>query len=191
MYRALPSAALLLALAACAPGTPRTLADQYHTYSYTDFFRASDGRDTFVIVRGNPFALDQPALERLVTSGMQAMPRGPRTRYTTAATNDADPDFKVVWLFNGPPTVQADELCRNPTAVQGRGGPASNLQVLAAYCRYDRANTWVSGWLDGAPSGVSREGLERLIAQVTSELFPVVNRQDLLRDRDRCPRPNC
>ncbi len=169
-------------LSACAAGSPRTLSDQYHTYDYADFFRVADGRDTQVIVRGNPFALNQAEFDQLVTSNMAAMPRGPKTNFTTAKSASANPDYEVVWLFNGPRTMQPNELCRNPQAVSGQAGPADQLRVVAAFCRYDRANSWVEGWLDGGPQGVPREGVTVLVQQMTRELFPTVNRNDPQKD---------
>ena len=170
------------ALAACASGSPRTLSDQYHTYDYGDFFRVADGRDTQVIVRGNPFAMSQSEMDQLVTSNMAAMPRGPKTNYTTAKSTSAHPDYDVVWLFNGPRTMQPNELCRNPQGVSGATGPAAQLRVLAAFCRYDKANSWVEGWLDGGPQGVPREGVTTLVQQMTRELFPTVQKNDPQKD---------
>jgi hypothetical protein len=123
---------LLLAgvLTACASGSPRTLSDQHLTYDYSDFFRVVDGRDTQVIVRGNPFAMSQSDMDQLVTSNMAAMPRGPKTNYTTAKSTNAHPDYEVVWLFNGPRSMQPNELCSNPQAVNGQPGPAAQLRVL-------------------------------------------------------------
>lgn len=176
-------------LSACAAGAPRTLADQYHTYSYGDFFRVADGRDTQVVVRGNPFALNQAEFDQLVTANMAAMPRGPRTNFTTAKSANADPDYEVVWLFNGPRTAQPEQLCRNPQGVAGQPGPAEQLRVIAAFCRYDRVNSWVEGWVEGGPQGVPREVVTTLVQQMTRELFPTVNRNDP--QRDNCRGPLC
>ena len=188
-WRPLSGVLLAAAVTACASGSPRTLSDQYHTYDYGDFFRVADGRDTQVIVRGNPFAMSQGEMEQLVTSNMAAMPRGPKTTYTTAKSASAHPDYDVVWLFNGPQSIQPNELCNNPQAVAGQAGPASRLRVLAAFCRYDRANSWVEGWVEGGPQGVPRDGVTMLVQQMTRELFPTVNRNDP--QRDNCKGPLC
>ncbi len=182
---------LLLAgvVTACASGSPRTLSEQYFTYDYGDFFRVADGRDTQVIVRGNPFAMSQSDMDQLVTSNMAAMPRGPKTNYTTAKSTNAHPDYEVVWLFNGPRTMQPNELCNNPQAVNGQTGPAAQLRVLAAFCRYDKANSWVEGWVDGGPQGVPREGVTTLVQQMTRELFPTVQKNDP--QKDGCRGPLC
>lgn len=182
---------LLLAgvLTACASGSPRTLSDQHLTYDYSDFFRVVDGRDTQVIVRGNPFAMSQSDMDQLVTSNMAAMPRGPKTNYTTAKSTNAHPDYEVVWLFNGPRSMQPNELCSNPQAVNGQPGPAAQLRVLAAFCRYDKANSWVEGWVDGGPQGVPREGVTTLVQQMTRELFPTVQKNDP--QKDGCTGPRC
>ncbi|MFN4282034.1 MAG: hypothetical protein ACK4NA_05265 [Alphaproteobacteria bacterium] len=183
---------LLLAaglLSACASGAPRTIADQNVTYTYGDFFRVADGRDTRVIVRGNPFALTQAEFDTFVTTNMATMSRGPRTNFTTAKSANADPDYEVVWLFNGARTTQPEQLCRSPQDAVGVPGPADRLRVVAAYCRYDRVNTWVEGWIEGGPQGVPREGVMTLVQQMTQELFPTVNRNDPA--IERCSGPLC
>lgn len=179
---------LVPVMTACAAGTPRTLSDQYTTYDYGDFYRVSDGKDTRVIVRGNPFNIAKADLDKLVTANME-MPRGPHTNYTTAPAN-AHPDYEVVWLFNGPATAQPNEVCRDPQAYNGQSGaPADKMRVLAAWCRYDKANSWVEGWLDGGPQGAPRDGVVALVQQMTRELFPTTYRNDP--QRDSCHSPFC
>jgi len=172
-------------LSACVAGSPRTLSDQYHTYDYGDFFRVADGRDMQVVVRGNPLALTQAEFDRFVTTNMAAMPRGPKTNFTTAKSANANPNYQVVWQFNGLRTAQPEQLCRDQQAAVGQPGPATRLRVIAAFCRYDRVNSWVEGWVDGDPQGVPREGLTMLVQQMTRDLFPTENRNDPM--RDSCP----
>ncbi len=175
-------------VSACAAGAPRTLSEQYVTYDYGDFFRVADGKDMTVVVRGNPFALNQAEFDQLVTSNMAAIPRGPKTNYTTAKSAKADPNYEVVWLFNGP-NLNPNELCSKAQSVPSQSGPANQLRVMAAFCRFDRANSWVEGWVDGGPQGVPREGVITLVQQMTRELFPTVNRNDP--QKDSCKGPFC
>lgn len=186
--RTLPLLLVAGLLSACAAGAPRTLSEQYVTYDYGDFFRVADGKDMTVVVRGNPFALNQGEFERLVTSNMAAMPRGPKTTYTTVKTANADPNYQVVWQFNGP-NLNPNELCSQGQSAAGKTGPADTLRVMAAFCRYDRANSWVEGWVEGGPQGVPREGVVTLVQQMTRELFPTVNRNDP--QKDSCKGPLC
>ncbi|HEY4135838.1 MAG TPA: hypothetical protein VGO34_11550 [Alphaproteobacteria bacterium] len=188
---AIALAGFALLLAACAPGNPRTLANQFVTYTYADYAAVTSNRDARVVMRGNPFAMTQADFDEWVTYNMEHRGGNMGTNFTTGPTTNADPNFEVVWIFNGPTTVQADELCINPGGFPTRSGPATQLNVLVAFCRFHRAASWVEGWLDGSPQGVPREGFEKLIQQMTRELFPAVARDDPRRDSGRCGGPFC
>lgn len=169
-------------LTACS-SMPRTTSEVWPLYRPNDFGRAAGGRDTFVVLRGNPFAMDPAQFEQLVLSNMQGQNWGQRTNFTTHPVN-YDPAYKVVMLFNGP-NVNGGELCANPGAVPFRTGPQPELHVVAVYCRYDQWLTLAQGWLESGPQGVSQDGFARLIRQVTAELFPAFNKDDARKDSDR------
>jgi hypothetical protein len=172
-------------LTACS-STPRTTSEVWPLYRPSELGRAGGGRDTYVVLRGNPFAMDPAQFEQLVLSNMQGQNWGPRTNFTTHPTN-YEAAYKVVMLFNGP-NVNGGELCSNPGAVPFRTGPQPELHVMAVYCRYDQWLTKADGWLQGGPQGVSQDGVARLIRQVTAELFPPFNKDDARKDsegRDR------
>jgi hypothetical protein len=167
-----------VALAACAPGNPRTLANQFSTYTYQDYVSAASNRDMRVIVRGSPFAMSQADFDTLVTANMESRGGNMSTNFTTGQTTNADANYNVVWLFNGPATAQPNELCKNPSGFVGQSGPAPQLHTLVAFCRFNAAASWVEGWVDGGPQGVPRAGVETLIQQATRELFPTLGRDD-------------
>jgi len=173
-------------LTACSSTTPRTTSEVWPLYRPAEFGRASGGRDTSVVLRGNPLALDPSQFEQTVLDNMQGQNWGPRTNFTTKPTN-FDNSYKVVMLFNGP-NVNGGELCANPGAVPFRTGPQPELHVLAVYCRYDQMMTQSQGWLTPEANGISQEGFARLIRQMTADLFPAFNPDDPRRDndRDRC-----
>jgi hypothetical protein len=178
-------------LSACSTVGPRTVSDVWPLYRPSEFTRASGGRDTYVVLRGNPFAMATPQFEQLVLDNMQGQNAGPRTNFTTRPTN-YDPATKVVMLFNGANQVNGSDLCRNPGAAPVRSGPQQELHVLAVYCQYDSYRTKVDGWLKADASGVSPDGFAQLVRQVTRELFPLYNPNDARRDHDdRCRGPNC
>jgi hypothetical protein len=168
-------------LTACS--APRTTSEVWPLYRPIDFGRAGGGRDTFVVLRGNPLAIDPPQFEQLVLNNMQGQNWGQRTNFTTHPVN-YDPSYKVVMLFNGP-NVNGGQLCSNPGTVPFRTGPQPELHVQAAYCRYDQWLTLVQGWLPGGPQGVPQDGFAGLIRQVTAELFPAFNPDDARRDSER------
>ncbi|HEY4136344.1 MAG TPA: hypothetical protein VGO34_14145 [Alphaproteobacteria bacterium] len=177
-------------LAACA-GSPRTISDQYSTYTYEDYATAANNRDMKVIVRGTPFAMSQADFDTLVTANMEARGGNMGTNFTTGNTTNADPRYKIVWLFNGPAATQANELCKNPAGFAGQTGPATELHTLVAFCSSDAAASWVEGWLDGGPQGVPREGLQKLVQQSTRELFPSLGRDDPRRSGGSCGGDGC
>ncbi len=166
------SFAFVLVLGGCAGGVS-IVADTSSLYSYGKFVLASGGRDTIVVVRGNPVGMDQKAFEKAVTDAMQGQNPGPRTNFTTGPTENAKKEFKVVILFNGSQAVLADNLCKAPEKYGSRKG-AKGLHVLATYCWEDESLTEVNGWA-GAVSGVDSAVFASLLAQTTLNLFPTRN----------------
>jgi hypothetical protein len=169
-------------LTACSSTVPRTTAEVWPLYRPSDFARTSGGRDTYVVLRGNPLALAPGQFEQTVLSNMQGQNWGPRTNFTTKPTN-FDNSYKVVMLFNGP-NVNNGQLCANPGAVPFRTGPQPELHVQAVYCRYDQMMTASQGWLKPDANGISQEGFARLIRQMTADLFPPFNKDDARHDSD-------
>src|SRR4051794_37742290 len=86
-------------IAGCS-STPRTTSEVWPLYRPAEFGRASGGRDTYVILRGDPLAMDPWQFEQTVLNNMQGQNWGPRTNFTTKPTN-FDNSYKVVMLFNG------------------------------------------------------------------------------------------
>ncbi len=180
------SFAFLAVLGGCA-GAVSTVASTGSTlYSFGEFVHASGGRDTIVVVRGNPFEMDQKAFEKAMTDAMQGQHFGPRTNFTTAPTENAKKEFRVVILFNGSQTVLADNLCKAPEKY-GSQKDAKGLRVLATYCWEDESLTEVNGWA-GAVAGADSAVFAELIGQTTLELFPTRNEND---DDDGDCRPPC
>lgn len=173
-------------LAACSSTTPRTNAEVWPLYRPAEFAHASGGRDTYVVLRGDPLAMPPGQFEQTVLSNMQGQNWGPRTNFTTKPTN-FDNSYKVVMLFNGP-NVNNQQLCANPGAVSYRTGPQAELHVQAVYCRYDQMMTASQGWLKPDGNGVSQAGFASLIRQMTADLFPPFNKDDARKDsgRDSC-----
>jgi hypothetical protein len=171
---------LLSGLVSSCGNLPRTTSEVWPLYRPQDFARAAAGRDTYVVLRGDPLAMDPGQFEQTVLRNMQGQNWGPRTNFTTKPTN-FDPSYKVVMLFNGP-NVNGGELCSNPGAIPYKTGPQPELHVVAVYCRYDQFMTQSQGWLTPEASGLSQEGFARLIRQMTSDLFPPFNPDDARRD---------
>lgn len=184
MHKLFVGAVLLLGglVTGCAPSTPRTTSEVWPLYRPAEFARAGGGRDTYVVLRGSPLAMEPAQFEQTVLGNMQGQNWGPRTNFTTKPTN-YDAAYKVVMLFNGP-NVNGGDLCRNPGAIPFRTGPQAELHIVAVYCRYDQSLTLAQGWLRPEGGDISPEGLARLIRQVTASLFPAFNPDDSRRDSD-------
>ena len=173
--------AFLLMLGACSV---RTEAQSSHLYSYRNFVETSGGRDTLVVVHGNPFDMDQKAFEKAVIDAMQGQNWGPRTNFTAGPSKTARKDIRVVMLFNGPQTVPAHELCQAPERFGSVNG-GNGLHVTAAYCNGGRLLTEVNAWTDPV-AGTKAPNFARLVIRTTRELFPLPFRNypanDPLRD---------
>ncbi|MFQ6024780.1 MAG: hypothetical protein ACE5NW_18870, partial [Acidiferrobacterales bacterium] len=160
-------------------------ASQTSSYSFGEFVYLTSGRDTRVVVRGNPFNMDRKAFEKAVTDAMQGQHWGPRTHFTTGPSETARKDIRVVMLFNGPKTVLTGDLCKAPEkfgSVKGGDG----LRVRAAYCNKDVPLTEVNAWTDPV-AGTKAPNFARLVIRTTRELFPLPFRSynfghDVLRD---------
>jgi hypothetical protein len=175
-------------MTACSSEIPRTTAQVWPLYRPAEFANASGGRDTAVVLRGSPLAMDPAQFEKTVLDNMQGQNWGPRTNFTTKPTN-FDNSYKVVMLFNGS-NVNGGELCTNPGVVPFQTG-AQELHVFAVYCRYDQMMTQSDGWLKPEANGLSQEGFARLIRQMTADLFPAFNPDDPRRERPECHTPVC
>ncbi len=175
------STAFMLVLGACSGAAVKTVSDHTLLYTHGEFVYLTSGRDTRVVVRGNPFDMDRKAFEKAVTDAMQGQHFGPRTNFTTGPSETARRDIKVVMLFNGPGTVLAHELCEAPGKF-GSVQDAKELHVTAAFCSDGHPLTEVYAWA-GAVTGVESPTFARLVAQTTMDLFPLVD--DALDDDDR------
>ena len=178
------SIAFMLVLGGCLGGAVRTVSDHSLIYTHGEFVYLTSGRDTLVLVRGNPFNMDRNAFANAVTDAMQGQHFGPRTNFTTGPSETARKDIRVVMLFNGPETVLAHQLCEAPEKF-GSVQDGKALHVTAAFCSYNYPLTEVYAWA-GSVSGTESPTFARLIAQTTMELFPL-ERDDLLDDDDRRP----
>lgn len=161
-------------------GTPRTVASQSPIYRPDEVARVSAEQGCLVVVRGDPFAAGA-AFVHAVTDAMQGRNWGPAVRFTTRASETADPRYRVVMLFNGP-TVTADELCRRPDSYSSvePPGPDGRIRVIAAWCRDDVVLSEVEGWVTGA-RGPTDSPFVRLVGQTTRELFPIAFEDPLRR----------
>ncbi len=161
------TAVLALVLGGCA-GQAMTVNEHSPTYELEDVRYASSGRDTRVIIRGNPYGLPQAAFEKAVLDAMRSQQQWIETNFTATPSN-AHKDFKVVILFNGSDDVLGEDLCSKPGQLNSVSG-SSGLRIQAAWCYGDDPETQVMG--SAGANSVNSPAFAALIGQTTRALFP-------------------
>ncbi len=175
------AAAALLLLAACSADTVRLQTYRNRsTYDFLNFTTYHAGRDTRVVVYGNPFAMDARAFGKAVTDAMQGANFGRPTHFTTTPGPSAERNLWVVMAFNA--DVGPYELCRGG-AVETR--PRTDaLTLTAAWCFDGREDVLVTAAV-GPPRDVSDPRFRALVRETVLNLFvPEPRWEDRDRDRD-------
>lgn len=158
----------VLAASACSAQSIRTQEDYNRsTYDYSNFSIYHAGRDTRVVIHGNPFSMDRQAFERTVTDQMEKAHGGQATDFTTTPDETAAPDLRVVLAFN--PVETVPRLCRD-MEIPTRDDTAA-FRLTAAWCWGDRRDSYVDASA-GAISGPNDPQFRKLVAQVMAGLFP-------------------
>lgn len=167
--------ASVLALAGCAASGVSTVGQKHPLYRTNHNNYALNGRDVFVIVQGGSYGVEQAAFRQAVLDNMQRYRAGMNTRFTATPQHNYNPDYKVVMLFNGPISVQAEDLCRRPEQFAATMPAASaETHVLAAFCRFDAPLTEVNGRAAGVTS-VADARFSSLIQATMTDLFPTTD----------------
>ncbi len=179
--------ALLAGLMAC--GTTVTSRNVESAGARDLFTGAAGGRDLAVTVVGNPFAVGDNVLAAAVIDAMQGNNVGPPTRFTTRASANAEPGFRVVVAFNPRPSVPDYRLCYDDAPAPPTRPPGENLDVVMAFCGspwlrsafcgatgWCRKTTLISAVAARAPMAApGDEAFRRLLAGMTAELIPDTN----------------
>jgi hypothetical protein len=169
----LGAAAALVGLAGCA-GTP--IYTVHYDASYFPGETRAQGPDITVLVRGNPSPLPKAEFDRAVIDAMQGWSFWP-DRFTIEGNPNAA--YRVVMIFNPPPTVGGYVLCTRPAIpdeLVSRGAVSPRVPVAAALCRGDEYMSLTEGTISaaGGPlAGDFRTG----IGLMTASLFPAQNPQ--------------
>src|SRR5260221_6796517 len=144
-------AVALLALAGCAAG-PVFNVD--YDLSYVPGETQAAGPTLTVVIRANPSDLSKPVFARTVTDAMQGWGFA-LNHFTTEG--DPNSPYRVVIVFNPPPTAGGYVLCSRPLAVDAvaQGVQPAQVPVVAALCRGDRYLALPEGWIGmaGRPLG--------------------------------------
>lgn len=170
--RSLLAMAALAALTACDSvggliSDVSTNVQTANTYRPIDYRLAAENRDMWVIVGGAVPGADAGALQQTTLAAMQRNATI-ATRFTAAPQN-AHRAYKTVIIFNGPPTIQASALCREPN----QPIPVvtnSELRIQAVFCRDDQFLSEVYSRAGGGNSLANRN-FDSLIGQTMNALY--------------------
>ena len=108
IVRSIPLLGLMLILGACPGATTQSRGEN------RDYDFLTNGRDTQVVVRGDPFAIGQSNFASRVVAAMQGRDQTGRSRFVTSPGPSSHKHVKVVMLFNGPSRTTKFQLCKNP-----------------------------------------------------------------------------
>ncbi len=174
-------AAAALVVPACAQDNVR-LQTQFNrsTYTHRNFDTYHAGRDTKVVVHGNPFGMKAAAFAKAVTGHMQGANPGPRTKFTTTPGKTATKNRWVVMAFNA--EVGIYELCRGK---RFKTRPSEGaLSLRAAWCFDGRQDSLVTASV-GAPEDINDPRFRALIRQTVLNLFPRHKDREFRRGRSK------
>ncbi|MDH3242429.1 MAG: hypothetical protein OEO83_17375 [Alphaproteobacteria bacterium] len=181
MFRFLAPIAMAAGLLACSADVVQLQTQRNRSaYDFLNFTTYHEGRDTKVVVYGNPFAMDRSAFARAVTDTMQGANYGRPTNFTTTPGPSAERNLWVVMAFNA--DVGPYVLCGGGP-VETRMRPDA-LTLSAAWCFDGRQDSLVTAVV-GPATGVNDPRFKALVRQTVLNLFLPEGRRDRDRDRDR------
>ncbi len=163
---------LVVGLAGCV-GAPRTYGESVRSaYSPAEYGLGAARRDLWTQFRGDPFDLGDEAFQsRMIEILAHHPPKPQPTNFTTDPGEDANTDYRVVFLFDPPTKLLPSRLCQLPVDLPSGTGDGKPLKVAAAFCRNQGMLTSVRGTLDFVES-IEDPSFDALIGQIVDSLFP-------------------
>jgi hypothetical protein len=123
-----------------------------------------------VEVLGETFGVPPDRFASLVVAQMREAGHHPeKTMFTTEASRETDPRFKIVMMFNPATAVSGDGLCNG--AQQREPRPAGSVKLLAAFCGGNALISESAGRA-GRITRVEDPQFHQLVEAVTQGLFP-------------------
>jgi hypothetical protein len=182
----------ILCLAAGSAGASSMISYSWLSYSYSprDIAYAGGPGELWTEVVGNPFGLNQPDFDQMVTQSMFGAHFGPPTKFTTTPGPNARRIFHVRLLFNGTGTDQGAICNGAPAPVQpsGQPGHGGDVVLYAAFCQGNDALSFLRA--AGDFSRPNDPAFIDFMHDVTRELFPSQN-NELLRNGSDCQAWSC
>jgi hypothetical protein len=151
------------------------------SYSPNEFVYASSPGEIRTVVLGNPYDVADDRFRDIVTRSMYGHHFGRATNFTTAPSEKAMHNYKVVILFDAPPTVGGPAACVKEPGHEFETAPAkaetTKINVIAAFCSSNEPLTYLAAVADRGPG--PDQSFEAFIGEITLELFPPINRENL------------
>jgi hypothetical protein len=130
---------------------------------------AAAARPVLLVLKGNPFEMDEARLNALVSSEMAAGVTGMSAEFTTSPARAAAPDPRLVLILDPLAEPAPAALCAAPEAAPT--APASDrLRVVGAFCQGDQLLGMARE--EGAVTGPTDQRFRRLLWRMASQLFP-------------------
>lgn len=154
------------ALAACEEG-PSVVSGYRNDAIGSMLVDAGKAGPIHTQVVGTPLGADPGGFEAFVLETMGKAYQQRVFRFTADATQAPRPDFRIVMLFDAPPTANANRLCRGEfPALEAQ---ADAVSVVAVACTRERLWAEVRGSVRKL-DGPEDPKLRALVTQVTLEL---------------------
>jgi len=178
-------AAALLVGAGCT-STVVTQDQVHHVGVMSKFTYAAADRDMTTVIIGNPFDAEKAAVESVIVGAMQGNHHGPPTHFTTRPSDNARPLFRVVMMFDPPPTMDSSRLCREPLEPDQGEASRDRLVLLTGFCVGDELQSEVYA---AAPRVQSVDD-PFVRDMVTSSMWQLIPLKDPFEDSN-CRPPQC
>ncbi|MDJ0609351.1 MAG: hypothetical protein QNJ67_10275 [Kiloniellales bacterium] len=134
MRRAVYASLVLLFTTACAPDSVTVVRPVQFDAAYQPSFQSNLARYGAVptVIRGNPFAVDQAALDEAVTTALAGNYFGPDLTFESVPRNTVAP-YRLLIYFNPAPFVRPDKACfRGDQPLQPGGDGVAVLMVICS-----------------------------------------------------------
>jgi hypothetical protein len=166
-------AGALSVLSACAGQSFIYNSTLSSSYRPTDYGYGAGGRDLTTVIVGNPFAIDQAALDTKLLAILNSRPTLLQpTHFTTTPGPSARPAYRAVFYFNTA-IVNYNRLCGDPAAVP-KANLESKIRLTAAFCAYGGFRSSVTGEIDGI-TDIDDPRFAKMVGQMLILLFPPVD----------------
>jgi len=165
------AALFVVLLGGCAGQTITDLVSYERTGIPSIFRYAAADRDLRTEIYGNPTTAPKETFDASVIAVMQRRNRGARTNFTTAPSESAREEYRVVMVFSGDRDIGGKAACREIDS-NVLSTTVDRVELQAAFCFRDTALSHVHVGVGGFRD-VNDPRLDAAVAQAVIHLFPL------------------